>query len=166
METKNNITPTHITEWDYLGWKETGTTLPNPQGDWNVTLLTKINYISVLIHEVTFRGGANLIIAHPDMEPMFDSIPYYVPETKLLGGRYKVEFDSTINPDEIYVKYEHKEHTNMKDSGFMFIPFKGEEMDGSMEEVVLKLIKISDNEEMVNTFLSKSMGVIKVENYG
>lgn len=166
METKNNVTPSHLTEWDYKGWEKLGHILPNQQMDWNNTLLTKINYISALIYEATFMGSGDLIILHPDMKPIIDTIPYYIPEGKQLAGRYKVEFDSTINKDEIHVRYNYDRQTGNKNSGFMFIPFKGEEMDGSMKEVVLKLLKISENEEVVNKYISDTMGVIKVENYG
>lgn len=164
----NNIEPKHITEWDYLGWKEWENVkdLGSPQTDWNMTLITKFNYVSKLIHEQTFRGGANQIIAHPDMELLFETMVYYDSDNKSFMHRYNVIYDQTIPLDEIHLRYDYKEKGRLPDD-FILIPIEGEnEISNGVKEISLKLYKISENEEIVNDFISNTMGLIKIENYG
>jgi len=164
---KTSIEPKHITEWDYNGWKDVSNKLyqeqPAPQSDWNVTLITKINYISALIHESTFRGGANIVTINPRLEGLIASNPYY--NNNILGGRYKVILDSSIDENEIHIKHEEK-HSKIKDGFIMIASKTGEVGEDGFENVSLKLHEVEKDKELVEEYISKTMGIIKVENYG
>ena len=44
---------------------------------WFSTLGTKINKVSNKIHQLTLRGGANFIVASPDVCTILESIPQF-----------------------------------------------------------------------------------------
>jgi hypothetical protein len=91
----------HRVDWDYNNPDETLLS----RRDYNKTLITKINYISNLIHRGSFRGGADTIIIHPSIEELFYNEWYYE-GTKQLIGRYQVVLDDSM-PRNI-IKLENK----------------------------------------------------------
>lgn len=87
--------------WDYTNSNETILS----RRDWNKTLLTKINYVSKLIHVMSIRGGADTIYIHPDIEELFYH-DWYDMNLKTLISRYQVELDDSMSRNVI--KLENK----------------------------------------------------------
>ena len=65
------------------------------KNSWFSTLGTKINKVSNKIHQLTLRGGANFIVASPDVCTILESIPQFtVNAGKDFGVRSRCNFIS------------------------------------------------------------------------
>ena len=94
-------------KWNYYGWKEYLDVIPDRpsmQGDWNSTLLTKINQMRnniLMITENTEIGVSvnshvfNTIISHLPFTNVKDGVTYL--------GRISVNIDETLTDDKVYV---------------------------------------------------------------
>ena len=64
-----------------MGWfivpNESFTGQAYTKNTWFSTLGTKINKVSNKIHQLTLRGGANFIVASPDVCTILESIPQF-----------------------------------------------------------------------------------------
>lgn len=82
------------------------------QRDWNQTLITKVNQISVQIHKATLRGGADTIRLGSDLWIMgldaYAMLPFRGDTRKvgLLCGRWTVYLDENVPYNEIWVSRE------------------------------------------------------------
>jgi len=59
-------------------WSTGNSSLAYQKNTWFQTLGTKINKVSNKIHQLTLRGGANFIVASPDVCTILESIPGFV----------------------------------------------------------------------------------------
>jgi hypothetical protein len=76
------------------------------QHDWNQTLITRINQVSVQIRKATLAGpSANSISINPKMLPLIKDLKYTKESNGVytLSGRYKIILDEFIPENEIYV---------------------------------------------------------------
>lgn len=100
MEAKESF---FTTEWDKLGNGINGTFF---YGDWNETLLTKINQVSANIFQSSLIGGANKIRLNSKVFPLIENHEYYNKERKILAGKYHVVIDNNIDEDIVIVMRE------------------------------------------------------------
>ncbi len=94
-------------KWNYYGWKEYLDVIPDRpsmQGDWNSTLLTKINQMRNNILMITENPEigvsvnshlSNTIINHLPFSNVKDGVTYL--------GRLSVNIDETLSDDKVYV---------------------------------------------------------------
>lgn len=132
------------------------------QKDWNQTLITKINEISASVHQRTNRGGANQVMAHTNMKPLFEALEYTHTGDDgimVLGSRYKILFTDDIDENQITVKYDFTERDKKGD--FVLIPIS----TNNVGEMALKLYHIVDDKEIVDEYKRKCTGFILVDNY-
>lgn len=92
----------HRVKWDYSIPQDSEIKL---RKDYNKTIITKIHYISNLVHGASMRGGIDTITIHPSIEELFYN-EWYFEGTKELMGRYLVELDDSM-PRNI-IKLENK----------------------------------------------------------
>ena len=97
----------HIKEWDYQGHKalvETTDYSPSySQGDWNQTLLTRINNVGALIFQSSNRFGPNTIKLHPSLMSLIETLEYYNKDDNKIAGRFNVSTDDEVEHNIIYV---------------------------------------------------------------
>ena len=136
--------------WDYKGYRDYSKPIQTwtddtMQTDWNVTIVTKINYLSNLIHLSTYRGGANKIKINSGLLPLFETLTYFskTEEGMSLGGRYTVTIDDTLPKDIIVCYYETPDLISLREAGFEFYTMKKD------EELLVGIFKI-DSEEYKN----------------
>ena len=95
------------TKWNYYGWKEYLDIIPDRpsmQGDWNSTLLTKINQM---------RNNILMITENPEIgvsvnSILFNTIISELPNSSVKDGvtyigRLSVNIDETLPEDKVYV---------------------------------------------------------------
>jgi hypothetical protein len=94
-------------KWNYYGWKEYLDVVPDRpsmQGDWNSTLLTKINQMRnniLMVNQKTEIGVSvnsnlfNTIISGLPFSNIKDGVTYL--------GRLSVNIDETLTDDKVYV---------------------------------------------------------------
>ncbi len=94
-------------KWNYYGWKEYLDVVPDRpsmQGDWNSTLLTKINQMRnniLMVNQKTEIGVSvnsnifNTIISGLPFSNVKDGVTYL--------GRLSVNIDETLTDDKVYV---------------------------------------------------------------
>ena len=64
-------------EWNGSAWSAVTTGVAYQKNTWFQTLGTKLNKVSNKIHQLTLRGGANFIVASPDVCTILESIPAF-----------------------------------------------------------------------------------------
>lgn len=101
---------------------------------WFQTLGTKINKVSNKIHQLTMRGGANFLVASPDVCTIMESIPAFnvvaekdamqfaagVTQVGSLSNRYTVYKNPYMAENTILVGYK---GNNFLESGAVYAPY-------------------------------------------
>jgi len=101
---------------------------------WFQTLGTKINKVSNKIHQLTMRGGANFLVASPDVCTILESIPAFnitpekdamtfaagVTQVGSLSNRYTVYKNPYMTENTILVGYK---GNNFLESGAVYAPY-------------------------------------------
>lgn len=101
---------------------------------WFQTLGTKINKVSNKIHQLTMRGGANFLVASPDVCTILESIPAFsvtaekdamqfaagVTQVGSLSSRYTVYKNPYMTENTILVGYK---GDNFLESGAVYAPY-------------------------------------------
>ena len=62
-------------EYDGSSWIAGGNAAAYTKNSWFQTLGAKLNKVSNKIHQLTLRGGANFVVASPDVCTILESIP-------------------------------------------------------------------------------------------
>ena len=111
-----------------------GAALAYQKNTWFQTLGTKINKVSNKIHQLTMRGGANFLVASPDVCTILESIPAFsvsaekdamqfaagVTQVGTLGSRYTVYKNPYMTENTILVGYK---GDNFLESGAVYAPY-------------------------------------------
>lgn len=93
-------------DWDSKGY-EALIVSPYNEGDWNITLITKINQLGAQISRGSVRSVKRVIRANEKVINKFiKTMDFYNNKTNLLSGRYKIVIDDLIANDELYVYSE------------------------------------------------------------
>jgi len=101
---------------------------------WFSTLGTKINKVSNKIHQLTLRGGANFIVASPDVCTILESIPQFnvdagkdaqefaagVTAIGALSSRYTVYKNPYMTSNQLLLGYK---GNNFLESGAVYAPY-------------------------------------------
>jgi hypothetical protein len=101
---------------------------------WFQTLGTKINKVSNKIHQLTLRGGANFIVASPDVCTILESIPGFVvnadkdatsfaagvTQVGSMANRYTVYKNPYMTSNEILLGYR---GNNFLETGAVYAPY-------------------------------------------
>jgi hypothetical protein len=101
---------------------------------WFQTLGTKLNKVSNKIHQLTMRGGANFIVASPDVCTILESIPAFsvnadkdakqfaagVTQVGSLANRYTVYKNPYMTSNEILLGYK---GNNFLETGAVYAPY-------------------------------------------
>ena len=101
---------------------------------WFQTLGTKINKVSNKIHQLTLRGGANFIVASPDVCTILESIPGFVvsadkdamqfaagvTQVGALSNRYTVYKNPYMTSNEILLGFR---GSNFLETGAVYAPY-------------------------------------------
>lgn len=142
----------HIKEWDYQGHNELREITSYSQGDWNQTLLTKINNVGALIHQSSRRGGPNTLKLNSSLMPLIETLEYYNKDDNKVGGRFNIILNNDVEPNIIYVYHSDEVKT---------IPVITEGDNGMIE---LKVIE-NCSEEEVSDYIKSTQGYVKILNY-
>jgi len=153
-----------ILDWDYNGGDKYD---PHSisQSDWNQTLITKINQLSAYIHRNTLKGGANKLFMHSKLGPLIDTLEYIQTDGsghQVIAGRYRIEFDDYLKLGEIIVTHE-MESREFYGNRILLPEFT--QIEGQMDEVVIKIYDMIENADYINQKLRKYTGVINILNY-
>ena len=142
--------------WDYLEWKEVNL-IANAytQEDWTRTLITKVNQVSAQINMATMRGGADTIFVHPAISKLITNDEYYQPESKSLGGRYRVVITSKIPIYEIFICREE----------YFDLHYVSERIHNTSEYESVPLRDKHKTDREVESYRARLMGCIKISNY-
>jgi len=111
-----------------------GAGLAYQKNTWFQTLGTKINKVSNKIHQLTMRGGANFLVASPDVCTILESIPAFsvsagkdalqfaagVTQVGTLGSRYTVYKNPYMTENTILVGYK---GDNFLEAGAVYAPY-------------------------------------------
>lgn len=141
----------HIKEWDYQGHKVLVETTSYSQGDWNQTLLTRINNVGALIYQSSRRGGPNTLKLHSSLMPLIETLEYYNKDDNKIAGRFNVSTDDEVERDIIYIY--HSDEVKL-------IPIFEDEL-GTIE---FKFIEQCSQEE-VSEYIKSTQGYVKILNY-
>jgi hypothetical protein len=101
---------------------------------WYQTLGTKLNKVSNKIHQLTLRGGANFVVASPDVCTILESIPGFVTnaakdaasfaagvtQVGALSNRYTVYKNPYMTSNEILLGYR---GSNFLETGAVYAPY-------------------------------------------
>ena len=101
---------------------------------WFQTLGTKLNKVSNKIHQLTLRGGANFIVASPDVCTILESIPAFtvsadkdslqfaagVTQVGAIANRYTVYKNPYMTSNEILLGYR---GNNFLETGAVYAPY-------------------------------------------
>lgn len=104
--------------WDYFGWKEQWKgvsffTNPEIQTDWNQTLITKINFMSIMIRQETHIDGANKIKINSELLSFFKELQYFIIDENnemFLGNIYHITIDDSLPKNIILLLHESEEN--------------------------------------------------------
>lgn len=145
----------HIKEWDYQGHKVLVETTSYSQGDWNQTLLTRINNVGALIHQSSRRGGPNTLKLHPSLMPLIETLEYYNKDENKIAGRFNVVVNDEVEHDTIYVYHSDE---------VLSIPIMTEATDSDWGMIEFKFIEQCSQEEVSN-YIKSTQGYVKILNY-
>ena len=122
-------------EWDGSAFQMSAFTgQAYTKNSWFSTLGTKINKVSNKIHQLTLRGGANFIVASPDVCTILESIPQFtvnagkdamefaagVTAIGALSNRYTVYKNPYMTTNQILLGYK---GNNFLESGAVYAPY-------------------------------------------
>ena len=115
-------------------WSTGNSSLAYQKNTWFQTLGTKINKVSNKIHQLTLRGGANFIVASPDVCTILESIPGFVVNADKdamqfaagvtavgsMSNRYTVYKNPYMTSNEILMGYR---GNNFLETGAVYAPY-------------------------------------------
>jgi hypothetical protein len=121
-------------EWNGSAWTSTAAGTAYQKNTWFQTLGTKINKVSNKIHQLTLRGGANFIVASPDVCTILESIPAFtvnaekdsmqfaagVTTVGSLANRYTVYKNPYMTSNEILLGFK---GSNFLETGAVYAPY-------------------------------------------
>ena len=122
-------------EWDGSAFQMSSFTgQAYTKNTWFSTLGTKINKVSNKIHQLTLRGGANFIVASPDVCTILESIPQFnvdagkdaqefaagVSAIGALSSRYTVYKNPYMTSNQLLLGYK---GNNFLESGAVYAPY-------------------------------------------
>ena len=115
-------------------WMGGGSSVAYQKNTWFQTLGTKLNKVSNKIHQLTLRGGANFVVASPDVCTILESIPGFtvnadkdamsfaagVTAVGALSNRYTVYKNPYMTSNEILLGFK---GSNFLESGAVYAPY-------------------------------------------
>ena len=124
-------------EWDGSGFVNDSTvsnSLAYTRNTWFQTLGTKLNKVSNKIHQLTMRGGANFMVASPDVCTILESIPAFsvsadkdakqfaagVTQVGSIANRYTVYKNPYMTENVILMGYK---GNNFLETGAVYAPY-------------------------------------------
>ena len=119
---------------DQTAWGGATNAMAYQKNTWFQTLGTKINKVSNKIHQLTLRGGANFIVASPDVCTILESIPGFmvsaekdamsfaagVTQVGSLSNRYTVYKNPYMTSNEILLGFR---GSNFLETGAVYAPY-------------------------------------------
>jgi hypothetical protein len=116
--------------WDNIG----GASNAYTKNAWFQTLGVKLNKVSNKIHQLTLRGGANFVVASPDVCTILESIPGFVvnadkdaasfaagvTQVGAMANRYTVYKNPYMTSNEILMGYR---GNNFLETGAVYAPY-------------------------------------------
>lgn len=121
-------------EYNGSGWVPGTNSAAYTKNTWFQTLGAKINKVSNKIHQLTLRGGANFIVASPDVCTILESIPGFmvnadkdattfaagVTTVGSLSNRYTVYKNPYMTSNEILLGFK---GSNFLETGAVYAPY-------------------------------------------
>ena len=121
-------------EFDGSSWSAGNSALAYQKNTWFQTLGTKLNKVSNKIHQLTLRGGANFVVASPDVCTILESIPAFsvsadkdassfaagVTNIGSLSNRYTVYKNPYMTSNEILLGFR---GSNFLETGAVYAPY-------------------------------------------
>ena len=121
-------------EFDGSSWSAGNSALAYQKNTWFQTLGTKLNKVSNKIHQLTLRGGANFVVASPDVCTILESIPAFsisadkdassfaagVTNVGSLANRYTVYKNPYMTSNEILLGFR---GSNFLETGAVYAPY-------------------------------------------
>ena len=115
-------------------WVDGGTSAAYTKNSWFQTLGTKLNKVSNKIHQLTLRGGANFVVASPDVCTILESIPGFtvsadkdamsfaagVTTVGAIANRYTVYKNPYMTSNEILLGFK---GSNFLETGAVYAPY-------------------------------------------
>ena len=115
-------------------WSEGGNAAAYTKNSWFQTLGAKLNKVSNKIHQLTLRGGANFIVASPDVCTILESIPGFtvsadkdassfaagVTTVGSIANRYTVYKNPYMTSNEILLGFK---GSNFLETGAVYAPY-------------------------------------------
>jgi len=116
-------------------WAGTGTAgVAYQKNTWFQTLGIKLNKVSNKIHQLTLRGGANFVVASPDVCTILESIPGFtvnadkdamtfaagVTQVGSMSNRYQIYKNPYMTSNEILLGFK---GSNFLESGAVYAPY-------------------------------------------
>jgi hypothetical protein len=121
-------------EYDGSAWSAATAGLAYQKNTWFQTLGTKLNKVSNKIHQLTLRGGANFVVASPDVCTILESIPAFtvnadkdatsfaagVTAVGSMSNRYTVYKNPYMTSNEILMGFR---GSNFLETGAVYAPY-------------------------------------------
>ena len=115
-------------------WSGAATGMAYQKNTWFQTLGTKLNKVSNKIHQLTLRGGANFVVASPDVCTILESIPGFtvsadkdamsfaagVTTVGAIANRYTVYKNPYMTSNEILLGFK---GSNFLETGAVYAPY-------------------------------------------
>ena len=115
-------------------WVSGGASAAYNKNSWFQTLGTKLNKVSNKIHQLTLRGGANFVVASPDVCTILESIPGFsvsadkdatsfaagVTTVGAIANRYTVYKNPYMTSNEILLGFK---GSNFLETGAVYAPY-------------------------------------------
>jgi hypothetical protein len=115
-------------------WSGAATGMAYQKNTWFQTLGTKLNKVSNKIHQLTLRGGANFVVASPDVCTILESIPAFtvnadkdsasfaagVTQVGAIANRYTVYKNPYMTSNEILLGFR---GSNFLETGAVYAPY-------------------------------------------
>ena len=103
------------------GWTAPNSAVAYQKNTWFQTLGTKLNKVSNKIHQLTLRGGANFIVASPDVCTILESIPAFSVNADKDAGQFAAGVSQVGSLANRYTVYKNPYQTNNE----ILLGFKG-----------------------------------------
>ena len=121
-------------EYNGSSWSAGSSSVAYQKNTWFQTLGTKLNKVSNKIHQLTLRGGANFVVASPDVCTILESIPAFsisadkdassfaagVTNVGSLSNRYTVYKNPYMTSNEILLGFR---GSNFLETGAVYAPY-------------------------------------------
>ena len=115
-------------------WSDASSAVAYQKNTWFQTLGTKLNKVSNKIHQLTLRGGANFVVASPDVCTILESIPGFtvsadkdassfaagVTTVGAIANRYTVYKNPYMTSNEILLGFR---GSNFLETGAVYAPY-------------------------------------------